>query len=109
MLVIVPEGRGAVPVYGNKGIADGPQVRLTESRALPQVIHPSLLENPYDKARLKYYTTGQRKPAALYMYPYEDHRDATYQSDLDIWARWLAWFDIYVKNGQKPKTTALVP
>ncbi|MEP6621771.1 MAG: DPP IV N-terminal domain-containing protein [bacterium] len=59
VLVIVPDVRGAVPVYGNKGIADGPEVRLTESRALPQVIHASLLENPYDRARLKYYTTGQ--------------------------------------------------
>ncbi len=57
--VLVPEHRGPVPVFGNKGIADGPQVRLTESRALPQVIHPSLLENPYDKAMLKYHTTGQ--------------------------------------------------
>ena len=58
-VVIVPEMRGAMPVFGNKGIADGPQVRLTESRALPQVIHPSLLENPYEKALLKYLTTGQ--------------------------------------------------
>jgi dipeptidyl aminopeptidase/acylaminoacyl peptidase len=58
-VVLVPDGRGPEPVFGNKGIADGPQVRLTESRALPQVIHPALLENPYDKARLKYYTTGQ--------------------------------------------------
>ena len=41
------------------GVEDGPQVRLTESRALPQVIHPSLLEDPHDKALLTYYTTGQ--------------------------------------------------
>ena len=34
-------------------------MRLTESRALPQVIHPSLLEDPHDKALLTYYTTGQ--------------------------------------------------
>ena len=26
---------------------------------MPQVIHPSLLEDPYEKAELKYYTTGQ--------------------------------------------------
>jgi dipeptidyl aminopeptidase/acylaminoacyl peptidase len=42
---------------------------------------------------------GLGKPAALYMYPYEDHSVATYASDLDLWARWFAWFDIYVKNG----------
>ncbi|MEO7457529.1 MAG: hypothetical protein ABIY52_14800, partial [Gemmatimonadaceae bacterium] len=57
--VLVPDARGAEPVFGNKGIATGPKVRLTESRALPQVIHPALLETPYDRAMLKYYTTGQ--------------------------------------------------
>ena len=59
VVVLVPESRGPTPVFGNNGVADGPQVRLTESRALPQVIHPSLLETPYDKSRLKHYTTGQ--------------------------------------------------
>lgn len=57
--VVVPDGRGPAPVFGNKGIADGPEVRLTESRVIPQVIHPSLLEDPYEKAELRYYTTGQ--------------------------------------------------
>ncbi len=57
--VLVPDARGAAPVFGNNGIATGPKVKLTESRALPQVIHPALLETPYDKAMLKYYTTGQ--------------------------------------------------
>jgi dipeptidyl aminopeptidase/acylaminoacyl peptidase len=46
---------------------------------------------------------GLGKPAALYMYPYEDHSVATYQTDLDQWARWTAWFDLYVKNA-KPDT-----
>ncbi len=41
---------------------------------------------------------GLGKTAALYMYPYEDHSVGTWQTDLDQWARWLAWFDIYVKN-----------
>jgi dipeptidyl aminopeptidase/acylaminoacyl peptidase len=57
--VLVPDGRGAAPTHGKNGVEDGPQVRLTESRALPQVIHPSLLEDPHDKAILKYYSTGQ--------------------------------------------------
>ena len=58
--VLVPEGRGPVPVHGKaNGVEDGPEVRLTESRVIPQVIHPSLLEDPHDKAQLKYYTTGQ--------------------------------------------------
>lgn len=43
---------------------------------------------------------GLGKTAALYMYPYEDHSDDTYATDLDIWARWIAWFDIYVKNAK---------
>src|ERR1019366_8317010 len=57
--VVVPDGRVPAPVFGNKGIADGPDVRLSESRVIPQAIHPSLLEDPYEKATLKYYTTGQ--------------------------------------------------
>jgi dipeptidyl aminopeptidase/acylaminoacyl peptidase len=59
LAVVVPDGRGAAPVHGNNGIEDGPQVRLSESRVVPQVIHPSLLEDPHEKAMLKYYTTGQ--------------------------------------------------
>jgi dipeptidyl aminopeptidase/acylaminoacyl peptidase len=52
---------------------------------------------------------GLGKQAALYMYPYEDHGPATMESDLDLWARWIAWFDTYVKNPQQKKQTALVP
>jgi dipeptidyl aminopeptidase/acylaminoacyl peptidase len=52
---------------------------------------------------------GLGKNAALYMYPYEDHGPATRETDLDQWARWIAWFDTYVKNPQPKKTTALVP
>ncbi len=47
---------------------------------------------------------GEGKTAALYMYPYEDHGPATRESDLDQWARWIAWFDIYVKNPQNDTT-----
>ena len=57
--VVVPDGRGPAPIHGKNGIEDGPKVRLTESRTIPQVIHPSLLEDPHEKAMLKYYTTGQ--------------------------------------------------
>jgi dipeptidyl aminopeptidase/acylaminoacyl peptidase len=57
--VIVPDGRGVAPTHGKNGIEDGPEVRLTESRVVPQVIHASLLEDPHDKAILKYYSTGQ--------------------------------------------------
>lgn len=57
--VLIPEGRGAAPTHGKNGIEDGPQVRLTESRVIPQVIHFSLLEDGHDKALLKHHTTGQ--------------------------------------------------
>ena len=58
--VLVPDNRGPAPIHGKaNGVETGPQVRLTESRRSPQVIHPSLLEDPHDKAMLKYYTTGQ--------------------------------------------------
>ena len=57
--VLIPDGRGPAPTHGKNGIEDGPQVRLTESRALPQVVHPTLLQDAHDKELLKYYTTGQ--------------------------------------------------
>jgi dipeptidyl aminopeptidase/acylaminoacyl peptidase len=36
------------------------------------------------------------KPAALYMYPYEDHGQVARESLMDQWARWIAWLDKYV-------------
>lgn len=53
---------------------------------------------PLSSTRMMTALQGLGKPAALYMYPYEDHSVATYESDLDQWARWLAWFDVYVKR-----------
>ena len=38
------------------------------------------------------------KTASLYFYPYEDHGPATQETLLDLWARWTAWLDKYVKN-----------
>ncbi len=37
------------------------------------------------------------KPAALYMYPYEDHGQVAQETVLDKWARWVAWLEKYVK------------
>ncbi|HEX6941348.1 MAG TPA: hypothetical protein VF128_00395, partial [Gemmatimonadaceae bacterium] len=58
-VVLIPDGRGPAPTHGQDGIEDGPQVRLTEGRKLPQRIYFSLLEDPHDQAILEYYTTGQ--------------------------------------------------
>jgi dipeptidyl aminopeptidase/acylaminoacyl peptidase len=41
---------------------------------------------------------GLGKTAAMYLYPYEDHWFYTYQSDLDLLGRWMAWMDIHLKN-----------
>lgn len=37
------------------------------------------------------------KPAALYVYPYEDHGQIAMESRLDMWARWIAWLEQHVK------------
>ncbi len=37
------------------------------------------------------------KPAALYVYPYEDHGQIALESRLDMWARWIAWLERHVK------------
>ncbi|HEY6219690.1 MAG TPA: prolyl oligopeptidase family serine peptidase, partial [Gemmatimonadaceae bacterium] len=58
-IVLVPDNRGPAPTHGKNGIEDGPEVRLTESRIVPQVVHYSLLQDPHDKALLIYYGTGQ--------------------------------------------------
>jgi len=58
-VVQLPDNRGPVPTHGQDGIEDGPQVRMTEGKTIPQRIHWSLLEDPHDMAILKYYTTGQ--------------------------------------------------
>ena len=58
-VVLLPDGRGAPPTHGPDGIEDGPQVRMTEGKTIPQRIHWSLLEDVHDQALLKYYTTGQ--------------------------------------------------
>ena len=42
------------------------------------------------------------KPAALYMYPYEDHGQIAKETVLDQWARFVAWLDKWVKHPQTP-------
>ncbi|MEP7382446.1 MAG: prolyl oligopeptidase family serine peptidase [Gemmatimonadota bacterium] len=59
--------------------------------------------------RMMHALEGLGKTASLYMYPYEDHGPATKETLLDQWARWTAWLDVYVKQGEKkplkdPKT-----
>jgi dipeptidyl aminopeptidase/acylaminoacyl peptidase len=41
---------------------------------------------------------GLGKTAVLYIYPYESHAPRSIENFLDLWARWLDWFDRYVKQ-----------
>ncbi len=64
---------------------------------------------PLSSERMLHALEGLGKTASLYMYPYEDHGPATKETLLDQWARWTAWLDVYVKQGEKkpikdPKT-----
>jgi dipeptidyl aminopeptidase/acylaminoacyl peptidase len=66
--------------------------------------------DPISSIRMMQALRANGKTASLYMYPYEDHGPATKESDLDQWARWVAWLDIYVKNAgaKKPEKVATV-
>ena len=50
--------------------------------------------------------TGLGKPAALYIYPFESHAPRAIANFLDLWARWLEWFDTYVNNAPPGPATA---
>jgi dipeptidyl aminopeptidase/acylaminoacyl peptidase len=54
--------------------------------------------DPDNSIRLFHALNGLGKTTALYMYPLEDHGPATKETLLDLWARWGAWLDKYVKN-----------
>ncbi|MEK0430229.1 MAG: hypothetical protein RL139_33, partial [Gemmatimonadota bacterium] len=56
---------------------------------------------PMSSIRMFNALQGLGKEAALYLYPYEDHSVMTYESDLDQWARWIAWFDTHLKGARR--------
>jgi len=49
---------------------------------------------------------AQGKDAVLYMYPFESHTPRAIENNLDMWARWLEWFDHYVRDAGRPGSTA---
>jgi dipeptidyl aminopeptidase/acylaminoacyl peptidase len=57
--VLLPTRRAPEPLRDARGALDGPQVRLTDKKAVPQAVHYDLLEDPHDKARLVWHATGQ--------------------------------------------------
>jgi dipeptidyl aminopeptidase/acylaminoacyl peptidase len=53
---------------------------------------------PIQSFRMMQALTGLGKKAALYVYPFEAHSPRCKENYLDIWARWIDWFDTYVKK-----------
>jgi hypothetical protein len=36
----------------------------------------------------------------MYLYPFEDHGPATKETLLDLWGRWAAWLDVYLRDSE---------
>jgi len=53
---------------------------------------------PMQSERMIQALTGLGKTAVLYMYPFESHTPRAIENKLDMWARFLSWFDTYVKG-----------
>lgn len=53
---------------------------------------------PINSERMFAALQANGKPAALYMYPYEDHGQIAQETILDQWARWCAWLDKWLKK-----------
>jgi dipeptidyl aminopeptidase/acylaminoacyl peptidase len=60
--------------------------------------------DPQSSIRLYHALNGLGKTTALYLYPLEDHGPVAKETLLDLWARWSAWLDKYVKNPNKTDT-----
>ncbi|MGE0553468.1 MAG: prolyl oligopeptidase family serine peptidase [Gemmatimonadales bacterium] len=65
--------------------------------------------HPSHSPRLFHALNGLGKTTSMYLYPFEDHGPATEETLLDLWARWSAWLDKYVKHaGSKDKKSSPV-
>jgi dienelactone hydrolase len=62
--------------------------------------------DPVNSERLFQALNELGKTTAMYRYPLEDHGPAARETLLDLWARWGAWLDKYVKN---PQPAAIKP
>ena len=65
--------------------------------------------DPVNSTRLYHALNGLGKTVALYRYPFEDHGPASRETLLDLWSRWAAWLDKYVKNPQPIVKTPPAP
>ena len=53
---------------------------------------------PLQSRRMIHALTTLGKTAVLYEYPYESHTPRAIENKLDMWARFIEWFDEYVKG-----------
>ena len=65
--------------------------------------------DPINSERLFEAVNELGKTAAMYRYPFEDHGPVAKETLLDMWARWGAWLDKYVKNPQPVDKPAPTP
>jgi dipeptidyl aminopeptidase/acylaminoacyl peptidase len=65
--------------------------------------------DPINSERLFQALSELGKTAAMYRYPLEDHGPASRETLLDLWARWAAWLDKYVKNPEAPAVKPAAP
>ena len=62
---------------------------------------------PIQSERFIQALTTLGKPAVLYVYPYESHTPRAIENKLDMWARFIGWFDEHVKGaGGDPETVS---
>ncbi|NNK63286.1 MAG: S9 family peptidase [Gemmatimonadetes bacterium] len=60
---------------------------------------------PVQSRRLISALTILGKTAVLYEYPYESHTPRAIENKLDMWARFIDWFDVYVKDSGDDRAT----
>ncbi len=54
--------------------------------------------NPIHAKNMYHMLESIGKESVLYMYPHEDHGQRASETVLDMWTRWVAWLDKYVKS-----------
>lgn len=61
---------------------------------------------PIQSERMMHALQALGKTAELYMYPYESHTPRAVENNMDMWARWITFFDRYVKAGGSAATAS---
>lgn len=64
---------------------------------------------PIQSERFMQALQGLGKEAVLYMYPFESHTPRAIENKLDMWARFIAWFDHYVKGADTQELVGGTP